>query len=68
MKTHKFDVVSFLSGLVVTGIGLLFLIPQDTSDVWSFLGDIGAWFWPSGAARHRRSDRGARVGLHSGFR
>lgn len=47
MKTHKFDAISFFSGLVFTALGLLFLVPADTSDVWSVLGDIGNWFWPA---------------------
>lgn len=46
MKTHKFDVLSFLSGLVMTVIGLLFLLPEEPSDVFAVLGDIGNWFWP----------------------
>ena len=46
MKTHKFDVLSFLSGLLMTLIGLLFLIPAEPSDVFAILGDIGNWFWP----------------------
>ena len=47
MKTHRFDSVSFFSGLVFTALGLLFLLPNDTSQVWSVLGDIGNWFWPA---------------------
>jgi len=47
MKTHRFDSVSFFSGLVFTAFGLLFLLPNDTSQVWSVLGDIGNWFWPA---------------------
>jgi len=46
MKTHKFDVLSFVSGLVMTLIGLLFLLPAEPSDVFAILGDIGNWFWP----------------------
>jgi hypothetical protein len=47
MKTHRFDAISFFSGLVFTALGLLFLLPRDSSDVWSVLGDIGGWFWPA---------------------
>lgn len=47
MKAHKFDTVSFFSGLVFTALGLVFLVPADTSRVWSILGDIGNWFWPA---------------------
>lgn len=46
MKTHKFDILSFLSGLVMTMIGMLFLLPEEPSDVFAILGDIGNWFWP----------------------
>lgn len=46
MKTHRFDALSFLSGFVITAIGLLFLIPQDPGDLIDFFGDVGSWFWP----------------------
>ncbi len=29
MKSHAFDAISFITGLVATAIGLLFLIPQE---------------------------------------
>jgi hypothetical protein len=47
MKTHRFDAISFFSGMVFVAIGLLFLLPRDSSKVWSVLGDIGNWFWPA---------------------
>lgn len=46
MKTHKFDTLSFVSGLVFTGFGLLFLIPNHTDDLIDSLVDIGSWAWP----------------------
>lgn len=46
MKTHRFDALSFLTGLVITLIGLLFLIPRDPSDLIDFFADAGSWFWP----------------------
>ena len=46
MKTHKFDALSFLAGLVITGIGLAFLLLPDVGDVVSVLTDAGTWFWP----------------------
>lgn len=46
MKTHRFDTLSFVSGLVIAVIGLLFLVPQDPGDIFGFIGDIGSWFWP----------------------
>ena len=46
MKSHAFDAISFITGLVATAIGLLFLIPQEPSDVFELVGDLGTWFWP----------------------
>ena len=46
MKTHKFDPISFFSGVVITAIGLLFLIPETPSDLFDAVGDLGNWFWP----------------------
>ena len=47
MKAHKFDGISFFSGLVITLVGLLFLIPSQPTDVIDALGRIGNWFWPA---------------------
>ncbi|MGH8913180.1 MAG: hypothetical protein ACRDZM_01540 [Acidimicrobiia bacterium] len=47
MKTHRFDPVSFITGLVITLLGLAFLIPQSPVDVVSALTSFGAWFWPA---------------------
>ncbi len=47
MKTHRFDAVSFLSGLALTLLGLVFLIPQTPVDIVSALTDLGSWFWPA---------------------
>lgn len=46
MKTHKFDTVSFLSGLVFTAFGLLFLIPNQTDDLIDYVTGLGGWVWP----------------------
>lgn len=46
MKPHKFDTLSFVSGLIFTGFGLLFLIPNHTDDLIESLVDIGSWAWP----------------------
>lgn len=46
MKTHGFDAVSFVSGLVMTLIGIIFLIPADPTDVFGYIGEVGDWFWP----------------------
>ncbi|HJQ76192.1 MAG TPA: hypothetical protein VJ948_02910 [Acidimicrobiia bacterium] len=47
MKTHRFDAISFVAGLVATVIGLVFLIPADPTDLIDFVGDVGSWFWPA---------------------
>lgn len=46
MKTHKFDTISFLSGLVFTAFGLLFLIPNQTDDLIDYVTGLGGWVWP----------------------
>ena len=46
MKPHKFDTLSFVSGLVFTGFGLLFLIPNNTDDLVDVFVDVGSWAWP----------------------
>ncbi len=46
MKTHSFDGISFLSGLAIAAIGLLFLIPATPSDVIDAVLSVGVWFWP----------------------
>jgi len=46
MKTHKFDGLSFLAGLVITIIGMAFLLLPDLGDIIDALTDAGTWFWP----------------------
>lgn len=46
MKLHRFDPLSFITGLVMVGIGLAFLIPADPTEIFAFFDDFGAWFWP----------------------
>lgn len=46
MKTHRFDGVSFFTGLVIAAIGAIYLIPADVSDVVDLFVDAGSWFWP----------------------
>lgn len=46
MKIHKFDGVSLISGLMITGVGLIFLISNDPSDIVGTITSLGAWFWP----------------------
>lgn len=46
MKTHEFDVLSFLAGLFMTGLGLAFLVLPEIDDIVGLLTDVGSWFWP----------------------
>lgn len=46
MKIHRFDGVSFFSGLIITAIGLVFLIANDPGDIIDAFGRLGNWFWP----------------------
>lgn len=46
MKTHRFDGVSFFSGLFITLLGLVFLIPNAPTDIIDAIGRLGSWFWP----------------------
>lgn len=46
MKSHNFDTVSFASGLIITIIGVIFLIPETPSDIVNAISRMGAWFWP----------------------
>jgi len=46
MKPHRFDAISFISGLVATVVGLVFLVPQTPVDLIDAVTSLGAWFWP----------------------
>lgn len=41
MKRHRFDIFSFVSGLVFAGLGAAYLINDGS---WRF--DAGPWVWP----------------------
>jgi len=47
MKLHRFDALSFIFGVLITGIGLLFLVLPDAGDIIDVVTDISSWFWPS---------------------
>ena len=47
MKLHKFDSLSFVAGVIMTVLGLIFLIPADPTDIFSGINDVGAWLWPT---------------------
>jgi len=46
MKTHRFDAISFITGVVITLLGLAFLIPQTPVDVVEAIASVTGWFWP----------------------
>lgn len=46
MKLHKFDSLSFIAGLVITLIGLAFLLLPEVVDIVDLLVGAGSWFWP----------------------
>lgn len=46
MKQHRFDPLSFISGLLITIIGLVYLIPANPADIIDLMRGLGAWFWP----------------------
>ena len=46
MKSHRFDAISFISGVVAVVVGLVFLVPQTPVDLIDAVTSLGAWFWP----------------------
>jgi hypothetical protein len=46
MKVHRFDALSFVAGLFITGIGLAFLLLPEADDIIDFVTNAGSWFWP----------------------
>lgn len=46
MKLHRFDSLSFIAGLVITLIGLAFLLLPEVGDIVDVLTELGSWFWP----------------------
>lgn len=46
MKTHRFDALSFVMGLLITATGLIFLFATEPTDLIDMLVGIGGWFWP----------------------
>jgi hypothetical protein len=47
MKRHKFDTLSFISGLVIAGLGTLFLFPSEPGGIFDFVGEAGTWLLPA---------------------
>lgn len=46
MKRHQLDPWSLISGIVLTGLGLLFLIPADPFDLTNGFRDLFGWAMP----------------------
>lgn len=46
MKRHQFDTLSFVAGILITLVGLLFLIPVATRDLVSLATRMAVWIWP----------------------
>lgn len=46
MKLHRFDALSFVAGLLITGLGLVFLVLPEPGDIIDLVTDFGSWFWP----------------------
>ncbi|MFQ5524203.1 MAG: LiaI-LiaF-like domain-containing protein [Acidimicrobiia bacterium] len=47
MKTHEFDPISFFLGVIITAIGVIFLLPNGTVEIAATFRDLGAWLWPT---------------------
>lgn len=47
MKLHRFDALSFVFGLLITGAGLVFLLLPEPTDIIEVITDFGSWFWPA---------------------
>ena len=46
MKRHDFDPLSFVGGIVMLAVGLLFLVPRATSDLIDYVSSAALWMWP----------------------
>lgn len=46
MKRHRFDALSFVSGLLITLLGLAFLLPRTWGDFAHYAGRLSVWFVP----------------------
>ncbi len=46
MKLHRFDALSFVAGLLIAGLGIVFLVLPEPGDIIDVLTDLGSWFWP----------------------
>lgn len=47
MKTHRFDALSFIVGVLATLLGLAFLLPKEPTDIFDIVDTFGGWFWPA---------------------
>lgn len=47
MKSHRFDPISFVFGLGLTVVGMMFLIPATPRGAVDLFVRFGAWVWPA---------------------
>lgn len=47
MKLHRFDPLSFIFGVLIAAIGLVFLLMPEAGDIIDVVTDFGSWFWPT---------------------
>lgn len=47
MKLHTFDPLSFIFGVLIAAIGLVFLLMPEAGDIIDVVTDFGSWFWPT---------------------
>jgi len=47
MKQHRFDPLSFIFGVLITAVGLVFLVLPEAGDIINVITDFGSWFWPA---------------------
>lgn len=47
MRPHRFDPISFLSGVLFTAVGLLFLLPLSISYLVTMVLDLARWVLPA---------------------
>jgi cadmium resistance protein CadD (predicted permease) len=47
MKLHRFDALSFIFGVLIAAVGLVFLVMPDAGGIIDVVTDFGSWFWPT---------------------
>jgi hypothetical protein len=46
MKSHRFDPISFFSGVIIIAIGLIFLLPVGPVEIAATFSNLSVWLWP----------------------